>query len=99
MVQSIWPESNGSQSPLPTPSVVVARAGTPLHELSPQAIKGIVVNPIYTGVGPFPQLVEDEVWVRACAKAGRERRSGAIPRQPAVRPARMSSRGIDRAIA
>jgi hypothetical protein len=53
---------------LPAPTVVVARSGTPLHELSPAAIKGILVNPIYTGVGPFPPLVGDEAWVRACAK-------------------------------
>jgi hypothetical protein len=31
-------------------------------------VKGILVNPIYTGVGRFPRLVEDAVWVRACAK-------------------------------
>ena len=23
---------------------------------------------MYTGVGPFPRLVEDAAWVRACAK-------------------------------
>src|SRR5271166_6657957 len=68
MVDSIWPESNGSRSPLPAPNVVVARSGTPMDKLSAEAIKGILVNPIYTGVGPFPRLVEDETWVRACAK-------------------------------
>ena len=68
MVNSIWPESNGGHAPLPAPNVVVAMSGTPMHELSPAAIKGILVNPIYTGVGPFPRLVEDEAWVRACAK-------------------------------
>jgi hypothetical protein len=68
MVDSIWPESTGSRPPLPAPNVVVARSGMPMHELSPAAIRGILVNPIYTGVGPFPRLVEDEVWVRACAK-------------------------------
>jgi hypothetical protein len=68
MVDSIWPESNGGHAPLPAPSVVVVRSGTPMHELSPAAIKGILVNPIYAGVGPFPRLVEDEAWVRACAK-------------------------------
>ena len=25
-------------------------------------------EPIYAGVGPFPRLVEDAAWVRACAK-------------------------------
>jgi hypothetical protein len=39
-----------------------------MHEPTPAAIKGVLVNPIYTGVGPFPRLVEDEAWVRACAK-------------------------------
>jgi hypothetical protein len=68
MVDSIWPESNGDNKSLPAPNVVVARSGTPMHELSPEAIKGILVNPIYTGVGPFPRLVEDNAWVRACVK-------------------------------
>ena len=68
MVHSIWPESNGGHKPLPTPNVVAARAGTPPQQLLPEAIKGILVNPIYTGLGPFPRLVEDAAWVRACAK-------------------------------
>ena len=68
MLDSIWPESNGGNKPLPAPNVVVARAGTPPDQLSPEAVKGILVNPIYTGVGPFPRLVEDAAWVRACAK-------------------------------
>ncbi len=68
MVNSFWPESNGDNKPLPAPNVIVARAGTPPDQLSPEAIKGILVNPIYTGLGPFPRLVEDAVWVRACAK-------------------------------
>ena len=68
MLDSIWPESNGSNRPLPAPNVVVARAGTPIDQLSPEAVKGILVNPIYAGVGPFPRLVEDAAWVRACAR-------------------------------
>jgi len=72
MVSSIWPEGNGSESPLPAPNVVVARSGTPLDELSPEAVKGILVNPIYTGVGPFPRLVQDDAWVRACARMIKE---------------------------
>jgi hypothetical protein len=68
MVNSFWPECNGSNKPLPAPNVVVARAGTPPEQFSPEAVKGILVNPIYTGVGPFPRLVDDEAWVRAYAK-------------------------------
>jgi hypothetical protein len=68
MLDSIWPEGNGGNKPLPAPNVVVARAGTPPEQLSPEAVKGILVNPIFTGFGPFPRLVEDAAWVRACAK-------------------------------
>jgi hypothetical protein len=68
MVDSIWSGSNGGNKPLPAPNVVVARAGTPPDQLSPEAVKGILVNPIDTGLGPFPRLVEDAAWVRACAK-------------------------------
>ena len=68
MLNSIWPKSNGDDKPLPAPNVVVTRSGTPPDQLSPEAVRGILVNPIYTGVGPFPRLVEDAAWVRACAK-------------------------------
>ncbi len=50
----------------------MARAGTPPDQLPPEAVKGILVNPVSTGVGPFPRLVEDAAWVRACARLVRE---------------------------
>ena len=68
MLDSTRPEGNGGQPPLPAPNVVVPRAGTPPDQLSPEAVKGILVNPIYTGLGPFPRLVEDAAWVRTCAR-------------------------------
>jgi hypothetical protein len=68
MVSSIWSEGNGSKSPLPAPNVVVAKSGTPVDEPSPEAVKDILVNPIYAGVGPFPRLVQNDAWVRACAR-------------------------------
>jgi hypothetical protein len=68
MVNSVRSEENGDRRRLPGPNVVVTRSGTPIHNLPPEAIKGILVNPIYTGVGPFPRMVEDVEWVRACAK-------------------------------
>src|SRR5437763_11196857 len=68
MVGSIWPESNGDHAPLPVPNVFVARSGIAVDELSPEFIKGILVNPVYTGVGPYARLVADDVWIRACAK-------------------------------
>ena len=68
MAGSVWPEENGNESQLPAPNVVVARSGTPPDELSPDAVRRILVNPIYAGVGPFPRLVQDDTWVRGCAR-------------------------------
>ena len=38
------------------------------EQVLPEAIKGLLVNPIYTGLGPFPRLVQDAAWVRGCAR-------------------------------
>jgi hypothetical protein len=65
MDDSIGPASNGGHKPLPAPNVIVAN---PLDQPSPEAIRGMRLNPIHTGIGPFPRLVEDEAWVRAWAK-------------------------------
>lgn len=68
MLDSIWPKGNGADKPLPKPNVVAAKSGTPPQGLTPEAIRGILVNPIYAGLGPFPALADDAAWVRACAK-------------------------------
>jgi hypothetical protein len=47
-----------------------------MHERSPEAVRGILVNLSYTRVGPFPSLVEDAAWVRACAKLIEEEGAG-----------------------
>ena len=60
-------EGNGTK-PLPRPNVVVAKSGTPPNQLTAEAVKGMVINPIYTGVGPFPRMVEDDAWVSACTR-------------------------------
>ena len=68
MINSLWPEGNGSDDSLPKPNVVVAKSGTPPHEMTPEAIKGLLLNPIYAGVGPYPAIVEERQWVCACEK-------------------------------
>ena len=35
-------------------------------------VRGIMCNPIYAGVGPYPALVDDETWVSCAAKLIRE---------------------------
>ena len=37
-----------------------------------EQVRGLVSNPLYAGIGPYPALVTDEQWVRAAKQAIRE---------------------------
>ena len=52
--------------PMPPPNISVRMSGTET-DWTEEEIKGIICNPIYAGVGPFPACVSDEVWVRSAA--------------------------------
>ena len=59
--------NGGEEEPLPEPSVEVPMQGfegpwTASH------VTGVIANPVYAGIGPYPSLVSDEQWVRAAAK-------------------------------
>lgn len=54
---------------LPKHNVDFAVSG---QELTPEAIKGMICNPIYAGVGPYPAIMSDEEWVRAASKSIKE---------------------------
>lgn len=51
---------------LPKPSVKYATAGP--DSLDPKSLKGILCNPIYTGVAPYPSMINDEEWVKTALK-------------------------------
>lgn len=34
---------------------------------TPEQIRGKICNPIYSGVGPFPPLMDEATWVKAAA--------------------------------
>ncbi len=57
--------------PLPKPNARMKRSGSG-PQFTEEEVRGVIVNPIYAGVGPYPQLVPDEQWVRAAANAIRE---------------------------
>lgn len=59
-------ESSGKNK-FPAPTVKYAEAGNP-NPPTVEEIKGIICNPIYAGVGPFPPIVDDEQWVGAAKK-------------------------------
>jgi hypothetical protein len=55
-------ESSG----LPNPNVSHTPPDT--DKLDDRTVKGMICNPIYTGVPPFQQLVSDEAWIQAATQ-------------------------------
>ena len=65
--------------PLPTPNVVFQGRDSSLSsnladqtdddQFTPEETRGILCNPIYAGVPPYPAIVEEETWVHAAAQA------------------------------
>ncbi len=65
------PHDDGSKTPLPKPNAKMKLSGTD-GDLTVEEVRGMVANPIYAGVGPYPQLIPDAQWVRCAALAIRE---------------------------
>ena len=57
-----------SSRKLPRPNAVF-RSNDQTGDITPAEIRGMVCNPVYAGMGPFPALVSDEQWVAAAATA------------------------------
>jgi hypothetical protein len=55
--------TNGQKKELPQPNVEWVRGGTPPAAMTAAGVKGILVNPLNAGAGPFPPLVSDAHWV------------------------------------
>jgi hypothetical protein len=64
--------SNGgngdSDAPLPKPNAKL-RLRDSHTAFTEQEVRGMIANPVYAGIGPLPQLVRDEQWVRAAVRA------------------------------
>jgi hypothetical protein len=60
------PERQGKK--LPQPDVEFVLSGTPPSAMTEAGVKGILVNPLNAGAGPFPPLVSDAQWVAACKR-------------------------------
>jgi len=53
--------------PLPTVNVEYAAAGDQ-GQMTPQKVRGMIANPVYTGMGPYPAIMDDEEWIRAAPR-------------------------------
>jgi hypothetical protein len=64
--------TDGQNNNLPKPDVEFALGGTPADSMTAAQVKGILLNPLNAGAGPFPALVSDAQWVAACRRLLRE---------------------------
>jgi hypothetical protein len=64
-------ESTDEKQTLPGRTAEMATGGVDGLD-SEDNIRGLICNPIYAGVGPFPRMIADEVWIGAAAKLIRE---------------------------
>ena len=53
---------------LPQPNATF-RDADQSRDFTPSDILGMICNPIYAGMGPYPALVSDEQWVAAATAA------------------------------
>ena len=58
-----------SKPTLPNPTVNMNETS---EEWTEGDIRAMFCNPLYAGVGPFPAMVDDEMWVMAAAKSIRD---------------------------
>ena len=61
---------SGDKDEFPAPNVVVPT--NDVKHLTEDSVRGILCNPIYTGVEPFPQIIQDEEWIRGAEKLIKE---------------------------
>ncbi len=59
-------------SQLPKPNAVVALNDEQAHEMTAAHVRGMICNPIYAGIPPFPRMVPDEQWIAGAQKAIQE---------------------------
>lgn len=60
------PGGGGNENPLPAPNASVC-TGLDEGDLTEKQVRGMICNPIYAGIPPFPALVSDETWIRCAA--------------------------------
>lgn len=65
-IGDIFRKDNGrNNASIPSANVTVKQSGDNT-EWTEEQIRGVICNPIYAGIGPFPSYVSDEEWIK-CA--------------------------------
>lgn len=58
------------QKPLPKPNVDLSPSVD--GDVTPEQVRALFCNPLFTGIAHFPKTVDDETWVRSAMQAIRE---------------------------
>jgi len=51
---------------------VAIKRGEKAEPVTREAILGILCNPVYTGMGKYPKITEEDVWIKSAMKAVEE---------------------------
>lgn len=62
-IDSVFGNRGEGARPLPKPTATFVSSDG-IGEMTEGKIRGIVCNPVYAGIGPFPGFITDEQWVR-----------------------------------
>ncbi len=62
------PVNTERSGPLPHPNVTSPDGGDDPAKFGEAGVRGMTINPVYAGVGDYPQLVTDELWVAAARR-------------------------------
>ena len=66
------PKKFKKRGPTPLPKPNVDLRPSPDGDVTPEQVRALFANPLFTGIAHFPKTVDDETWVRAAAQAIRE---------------------------
>lgn len=60
-------KSSKADKPLPKVNVEHVAAGD-FGEMTPEKVRGMICNPVYTGLGPYEAILDDEKWIRSAVR-------------------------------
>jgi hypothetical protein len=67
-IRDVFGSNGEDDTELPEPNAELRHSGDD-SEWTEAAVRGIICNPIYAGIGPYPALIDDKAWVRAASSA------------------------------
>lgn len=57
------------------------RGSEPKGTWSEADVRNVITNPIYVGIGPFPQVVPDDQWIAAISRLIKERGAASVMKE------------------